>query len=194
MGADDAAAVNLNLSILANQPKLNRVPKQPAQPFQGVGVLYFRAHAAIVLKEVCKYRVRVHGDVPKDVMENVRLRNVSERIAAAKPGGRREHARGEHLKKSFRREKPAHRRGAPAGPGSYPVGDRGKIGQPVILQPDDFKSFEVFPASMRIQLPAAPADQFLPNSMLVSGIVLIFLSDEIGCCNYERSNCHDAPP
>src|SRR3981081_2580223 len=98
--ANNSAAVHLNLSVLANQPKLNRVPKQPAQALQNVRSLFFCAHAAIVLQEVCKSRMRMHRDVAENVMKNVRLRNVFQRIAATQPRGCRKHARGDNFKNS----------------------------------------------------------------------------------------------
>src|ERR1700738_3867131 len=115
--ANNPAAVYLNLSILANQSKFNRVPKQPAQALQNVRILYFCAHASIVLKEIRKYRVRVHRNVAENVMENVRLRNVFQRIAATQPRGCRKHARGEHFKKSLGRQKTTDWRCAPSGSG-----------------------------------------------------------------------------
>src|SRR6202008_3842770 len=117
MGADDAAAVDLDLSAMPNQPNLHRLQKQAAQSFQDVRVLHSGANGAVVLEEVRKYAMRVHGDVSEDVMKNIRLRNISGPIGAARPRGRREHARRQHFKTRSARKESADWSCAPAGPG-----------------------------------------------------------------------------
>src|SRR5437868_14387173 len=52
MGADDAAAIHFDLSSLPNQSKFDRIPKQPAQPFEHRRIVHSCADAAIVLKEI----------------------------------------------------------------------------------------------------------------------------------------------
>src|SRR5579863_5023071 len=138
--------------------------------------------------------MRVHRNVPEDIVKNVRLGNVFERIVAAQPGSGRKLASREHLKKSFARKKTAHWRCAPPGSGPDSIADRVKIRQPIVLQADDLVSFEILLAGVTLHLRAAAANQFRPNSMLLRGVVLILLFDEIGGCSHERFSWHVVPP
>src|SRR5229473_2707030 len=105
----------------------------------------------------------MHRDMPEDIMKNVRLGNVFERIVATQPSGCRELARGKHFKKRFPWQKTADRCCAPPGSGPYSIADRAKIRQPIILQSNDFVSFEVLLAGVGIDLGTPPAHQLSPH-------------------------------
>src|SRR5579863_6859583 len=72
VGTDDSAAINLYFSILTDQPELDRVPEKATQSFEDVRIFCPCADAAIVLEEIRKYRMRVHRNMPEDIMKNVR--------------------------------------------------------------------------------------------------------------------------
>src|ERR1700676_1496317 len=99
-----------------------------------------------MFQEICKYRVCMHRDVSEDIMENVGLGDVSQRVAASQPSRGRKHSRLEHFKKRISRKKSAYGCGAPASPGLQPPGYLAKIGQTILAQSDDVVALYVFPA------------------------------------------------
>src|SRR4029077_14398124 len=120
-------------------------------------------------------------NMPEHIVKNVRLGNVFERIVAAQPCGGWKFPRRKHLKKSLTREKTAYGRGAPTRSRADSIADGAKIWQSVVLQADDFISFQIFAAGMGVHLRAPAAHEFSPNRVLFRGVVLVFLFDEIGC-------------
>ena len=89
----------------------------------------------------------VHGDVSEDVVENVGLRGVFERIAAAEVGGGGKFAGGEHLEECVGRKESADRGGVPAGARAQALVDLGEVGDDVFAEADLVESVEVFGAA-----------------------------------------------
>src|SRR5271157_1760672 len=98
VGTDEAAAVDLDFVILADDAELHGVPEKASEFFDCGGVIFCGADAAVVLKKAGKDLVRVHGHVAKDIVKDVGLGSVLERFSAAQPGGGREGAHRKHLK------------------------------------------------------------------------------------------------
>src|SRR4051812_27404507 len=117
VGTDESAAVDLNAVVLTNEAELDRVPEQPPEFLQEVLISDRCAHPPVMLEEVRKYTVRVHGHVAKDVVKDVGLGRVFERFPVAQPRGGGKAAGGKHLKKSGSRQKSADGCGIPASTG-----------------------------------------------------------------------------
>src|SRR6266567_7306228 len=129
--ADDAATVDLDFSPLPDEPELNCIPEEAAQFLKNIGVGGGGADAAVTLQEVGEDFVRVHGHVAEDIVKDIGLGRVFERVAAAQPSrGGKEPIR-EHLKKRRRRQETADRSGTPAGARAETRGDGGEVGQAI---------------------------------------------------------------
>src|SRR5215469_15666558 len=150
--ADHAAAVDLDLSVFADQPEFDGIPEKAAEPLQRVFVLDLRTEASVVLQEIGENGMRVHRHVPEDIVENIRLGRVFERIAAAKPGRSGKHARVEHLEKRVAWQKPAHGRGAPSSPRFQARGDGFKVWEAIVFEPEEFVAFEIGAAGVGVDL------------------------------------------
>src|SRR5271154_6523461 len=87
IGADEAAAVDFDAAVLADEAELDGVPEEASDALQSGFVVYRRAQLPVVRQEIGENRVGVHGNVAEDVVEDVRLRRVFEGVAAAQPGG-----------------------------------------------------------------------------------------------------------
>src|SRR5579862_38870 len=177
---DHAAAVHFQPPIFSNQAKFHRVPEKPSQAFQGFLVLNPRANAAVVLQEIREHSMRVHRNMAEDIVKNIGLRSVFERVAAPRLRGGGKHARRQHLEKSVARKKTANRRCAPSRARFQSRADRGEIGKPVVLQSDDFIPFKVGSAREAFDLRAPTPDEFRPHSMLFRRVFVISLLDQIG--------------
>ena len=70
---------------VCHQPEFHRVPVQARQHFQRGGRARVRADRAIRLDEVREHRVREHGQVAEEVVEQVGFDEVVELVAAAHP-------------------------------------------------------------------------------------------------------------
>src|ERR1700733_720721 len=79
------ASVELVASPLSNDSKLDRKPEQPAHLLQRLLIGQGRAYRPIMLQEIGKYRMGVHGNVAKDVVEDIGLGNVLKRLSASQP-------------------------------------------------------------------------------------------------------------
>src|SRR5580698_4722301 len=99
---DQAAAVDLDFVILANQAELHGIPEQATKLLQYRGIVDGCANAAVTLEEIGKDFMRVHRDVAEDVVEDVGLGRVFERLAAAQPGRGGKATSGKHLKECRR--------------------------------------------------------------------------------------------
>src|SRR6266436_6458795 len=128
-----------------------------------------------MLQEICKYRMRMHRHVSEDIMKNVRLGNIGQRIAASQPGRCWKHARFEHFKKRVAGKESADCRGTPASPGLEPLRYLAKIWQTIVAQPDDAVALQVLAARVFLYLRKPPAHQFGPNGVLLRLIIFVFL-------------------
>ena len=106
------------------------------------------ADLAVLLEEIGKDGMGVHGDVSEDVVEDVGLGRVFERVAAAQPGGGGKLTRGEHLEEGVGRQKAADRRGVPAGAWAEALVDLGEIGDGVFAQADLVEAVEILLAGV----------------------------------------------
>ncbi len=108
-------AVHLHRTLLPDQTELKGVPVKPPHPFQLLFALHRVADPAILGDRIGKALIGKHRQVPQRVMQNVRLRDVVHRLAAAQPGRGRELPRLEHLEKCTRRHEAGDRLHLPSG-------------------------------------------------------------------------------
>src|SRR5580700_8645226 len=101
MGGDEAAAVDLDLAVLADEAEFDGEPEESAHALELFGIGEARTDLAVALKEVAEDGVGVHGDVAEDVVEDVRFGGVFHGLACAEPCGGGEHASGEHLEEGI---------------------------------------------------------------------------------------------
>src|SRR5277367_871458 len=190
MRRNQPAAVKLDRPLLPDHSKLNREPEESPHAFKLVLVMHQpSAYTPVLLQKIGKHRMRMHRHMPKDVMKNVRLRRVFQRLALAKPGRRWKLPRRQHLKKSIRRQKPAHRRRIPAGTRTKPLVYLSQIGNRILAQPDLMKSVEILIAGMLCKLRHPPAHQLRPHRMLFRRVSIPVLLDEKGFGDVQlRSN------
>ena len=78
MGRNEAASVNLDLSIFANEAKLHRKPEQPRHARGVFLVLGGGGDLSVVLEEISEDRIGVKWDVAEHIVKNVWLRQVVE--------------------------------------------------------------------------------------------------------------------
>src|SRR5262249_19508897 len=125
------------------------------------------ADSAVMLQEIRKHGMRVHRHMPVNVMENVGFRRVLQRFPVADISRRWKHPRRQHLEKCFLRQETTHRRRAPTGPRAKSRRDVRQIGQTIAAQPYYFVAFEIFAATMRLNLRGATSYQFRPYRMVL---------------------------
>src|ERR1700733_9538395 len=106
---DQSAAVDLDFSVLSDEAELDGEPEETAHALQLFLIGEAGADLAVALEKASEDRVRVHGDVAEDVVEDVGLRGVLHGIARAEPGGGGKHPISEHLEEGVGREKAADR-------------------------------------------------------------------------------------
>src|SRR3569833_3481483 len=143
VGADQPAPVDLDLAALANQPKLNRIPEAPAQPFQHCFVFDGCTYASIVLQKIREDLVRMHRNMAEHIVEDVRFGRVFQGIATAQPGCGWEPPSGQHLEECRSRQKAADRSRVPSRSWLQPRADGCEPRQAVSLQTDDLESVEI---------------------------------------------------
>ena len=193
MRGDQSAAVELDLAVLTDDAELDGEPEEASHALQLVlrraagAIGKAGADLAVVLQEVGEDRMGVHGHVPEDVMEDVGLGGVFERVAAAQPGGSGKLARGEHLEEGVGRQEAADGRGVPAGAWTEALVDLGEIGDGVFAQANLFEAVEIFLAGVLAELRHAAAHEFSPDSVLLGCVSRPVLLDEVGFGDGERS-------
>src|SRR5277367_261736 len=186
MRRNQPAAVKLDRPLLPDHSKLNREPEESPHAFKLVLVMHQpSAYTPVLLQKIGKHRMRMHRHMPKDVMKNVRLRRVFQRLALAKPGRRWKLPRRQHLKKSIRRQKPAHRRRIPARAWSKPLIYLSQIRNRILTQPDLIKSIQILVAGVLCELRHPPAHQLRPHRMLFRRVSIPVLLDEKGFGNVQ---------
>ena len=203
MGGDEAAAVDLDFAVLADEAELHGEPEEAAHALERVGAGHQAgADLAVALEKVREDGVGVHGDVAEDVVEDVGLGGVLHGVAGAEPGGGGEHARGEHLEEGVGREEATDGRRLPAGSGLQERANLGEIRQLVFAQADLVEAVEVFAAGVLAQLGHAAGYEFGPDGVLLGGVVGPGLFDQIRCGHVQfalgrtQSRCcdsHDDP-
>src|SRR5579863_3901878 len=191
---DESAAVDLDFVVLADQAELHGVPEEAAELFEYRFIFDGGTDAAVTLEKVGKDFVCVHGYVAEDVMEDVRLRRVFERLAAAQPGCGGKASGCKHLKESRRRQEAAHRRGIPAGARLQPCAYRGEPGKAVALEADDFKAVEVGARGVLFEFRKYTAHELGPDGVLRVGVGGVVLLNEVRNGNGKRFGFHFVPP
>lgn len=179
VGGDEAAAVDLDLAVLADKAELDGEPEEAAHALEGLGVGEAGADLSVAFEKVGEDGVGVHGDVAEDVVEDVRFRGVLHRVAGAEPGGGGEHAGGEHLEEGVCGEEAADGGGLPAGAGLEEGADLGEVGQLVFAEADLLEAVEILPARVLAELGHAAGYEFAPDGVLLGGVVGPGLFDKV---------------
>jgi hypothetical protein len=185
VGGDEAAAVDLDLAVLADEAELDGEPEETAHALEGFGAGEAGADFAVGFEEVGKDGMGVHGDVAEDVVKDVGLRGVLHGFPGAEPGGGGEHAGGEHLEEGGGGEEAADGGGLPAGAGLKESADGGEVGELVFAEADLMEAVEIFAAGVGAELGHAPGDEFGPDGVLLGGVVGPCLLDEEGSGDVE---------
>ena len=202
VGRDKAAAVDLDLAVLADEAELDGEPEEAAHAFEFFVIGEAGAYLAVVLEEVSEDGVGVHGDMAEDVVEDIGLGCVFHGVAGAQPCGGGEHARGEHLEEGVGREETADGRGLPAGTGLETGTDLGEVREFVFLKADLVEAVEVLLTGVVAELGHSAADKLGPDGMLLWSVGGPVLFDEIwggylelALCQVQRRCCdsHEIP-
>src|SRR5271163_4703943 len=179
MRGDQPAPIKLDSARLADYAKLYGEPEQPPHPLQRVFVAKPGADLAVLLEKVSENRMSMHGHVAEDVVEDVGLGGVFERLAAAQPGGGRKTPRRQHLKKSIGRQKSADRCRVPTGLRLQPPVHLGQIRDRILTKPDHLEAVQIFLAGVFAQFGHPPTYQLSPDLMLLRRIRRPVLLDQI---------------
>ena len=115
MRRDEAASIELDLTVFPNETKLHREPEQPRHPRDVFLVLGSCCHLTIVLKKIGEHRIGVERHVPEHIVEDVGLGEVIELLAFSNPNGGRKFTERQVLKKCFRRDVAVHGDRFPSG-------------------------------------------------------------------------------
>src|SRR5579884_854526 len=198
MRRDQAAAVEFDPAILPDDSELHRKPEETAHALQLVLVVdEIKTYTAVVLEEIGKDGVRMHGNVSEDVVKDVRLWRVFHGLARADVGGCGELPRCKHLKKSVRREKAADGSGVPSGARPQPLVHGSEVWDGVLTQADLVEAVEVLRTGVLLKLRHAAAHQLRPDGVLLGCVGAPVLPDEIRSGNVQArcSRCHgELPP
>jgi hypothetical protein len=116
---------------LPDYAKFDRKPEQPAHPLQGDFVGQRRTDSPVMLQKIGKDRMGMHGYVTKDIMEDIGLGNVSERLPATQPRGGRKLPGRQHGKECVRRKEATHRSSPPATSRPKPLIHIGQVGDEI---------------------------------------------------------------
>jgi hypothetical protein len=115
VGGDQAAAVHLDLAVLTDEAELDREPEETRH---GKRVL-LRGRpcgpGTELLEKVGEHRVRVQGNVPKDIVKNVGLGQVVELLPRADSERRGKPSLGQALKELMGRNEAADADRRPSG-------------------------------------------------------------------------------
>lgn len=189
VGGDEAAAVDLDLAVLADEAELDGEPEEAAHALKRLVVGEACADLAVVFEEVGEDGVGVHGDVAEDVVKDVRLRGVLHGVARAEPGGGGEHTGRKHLEEGVGGQEAADGGGLPAGARLEKSADLGEVGQLVFAESDLLEAVEILLAGMVAKLGHAAGYEFAPDGVLLRGIVRPGLFDEVGCGDVQLALC-----
>src|SRR3974390_984062 len=85
VAADEPAAVHLHFGSFADQPELDRVPEQTPELLQHFRIFNRRTDATVVLQKIREHPMSMHWHMPEDIVKNVGLWRVLDRLSAAEP-------------------------------------------------------------------------------------------------------------
>ena len=179
MGGDEAATVDLDLTVLADEAELDGEPEEAAHALECLGVGEARADLSVAFEKVGEDGVGMHGDVAEDVVEDVGFRGVLHGVARAEPGGSGKHAGGEHLEEGVGRQEAADGSGLPASAGLEKSADLGEVGKLVLAEADLLEALEILLARVLAKLGHAAGHELAPDGVLRRGIVGPGLFDEV---------------
>jgi hypothetical protein len=132
------------------------------------------------LEEIGEDRMCVQRHVPEDVVENIGLGDVVERMARPDRHRGREATPRQRLEEQLRLEEALHRDSAPARfrlkAGIHLV----EVRDAIALQPDDFDPFEEGFGRVLLEVLHAAVVERLPNAVVVGGVGRPILSDVEG--------------
>ena len=171
---------------MPDHAKFDRKPEQPAHLLQRVLVGQGRADGAIMLQEIGKDGMGVHGNVAEDIVEDIRLGNVGERFPAPQPGGGGKLPGRQHGKERVGRKKAADGGSAPATSRPKPLIHIGQVGNQIGSEANLLKALQIFLASMCLDLGHPAAHQIRPGRMLLRGVGRPILLDQEGLSCPER--------
>ena len=157
VGTDKPAAVDLHAALLADEAEFDRIPEDAADEFENGLVANTRAELPIVRQKIREDRVGMHGHMAEDIVKDIRLRGVFERVAPAQPCGGGKAARGQHFKKGRAGHEAADRRCIPAGARFKALRDRSQAGHPVERKAENLEAFEILARGMLLKLVHAAA-------------------------------------
>jgi hypothetical protein len=189
VGGDEAAAIDLDLAVLADEAELDGEPEEAAHALERHGIGEAGADLSVTFEKIGKDGVGVHGDVAEDVVEDVRFRGVLHGVARAEPSGRGEHAGGEHLEEGVGGEKAADRGGLPAGARLEEGADLGEVRELVFAESDLLKAVEILLAGVLAELRHAAGYEFSPDGVLLRCVVRPGLFDEVGRGHVQFALC-----
>jgi hypothetical protein len=135
---------------------------------------------AEALQEIGEDRMRMERDVSEDVMEDVRLRDVVERVRGSDRDGGGEAATREGREEQLRLEKPLHWHGAPASLWFEARVHLVEVRDAVALQADDFDPLKERARCMLFEVLHAAVVERLPNAVVVSRVARPILADVEG--------------
>jgi hypothetical protein len=176
VGRDQSAAIDLGLAILEREAKLNGEPEQPRE---GLSVFFIgvRGDHAEALQEVREDRMCVQRHVSEDIMEDVWLRNVVERVSRADRHRSREAALGERLEEELRLEESAHGNCAPTSLALEAGVHFIQIGDVFAGESDDFDPMQERARGVLLEMRDAAVIQRLPNLMIFRRVSIPILAD-----------------
>src|ERR1700682_1553924 len=103
---DESRAIDLNPAILANETELHGEPEQPRHARRVLFVVGGGRNLSVALEKIGEARIGVQRDVAKDVVEDVRLRQIVELFALSYRHRRRKLSQRQALKKALGRDVP----------------------------------------------------------------------------------------
>ena len=115
MRGDQAASIELGLTVFPNETKLHGEPEQPRHSRDVFLVLGSCCDLTIVLKKIGEDWIGVERHVPEHIVEDVGLGEVIELLAFSNRHRRGKFPERQALKKRFRRDIAVHRDSFPSG-------------------------------------------------------------------------------
>jgi hypothetical protein len=189
VGGDEAAAVDLDLAVLADKAELDGEPEEAAHALERDRISEASADFSIAFEKICKDGVGVHGDMAEDIVEDVRLRSVLHGVAGSEPGGGREHSGAKHLEEGIGGEEAADRCGLPACARLKERADLGQVRQLVLAESDLLEAIKILQARVLAKLGHTAGYEFAPDGVLLRGVVGPGLFDEIRRCYVQLALC-----
>src|SRR5207248_9271707 len=114
-----------------------------------------------------------------DVVEDVRLLQIIELVAATDEAGRRKSPRREEREKYIVRHEPPHRDNVPSGRAIQDVAEQAEIGNAVGRHTQALQTVEILTASPAFQKLLLALEQETPNGVLVLAISVPVLLDRM---------------